>query len=137
MVRIARNLVDEMVEHAREDLPNECCGILAGPGEEVVKRFPMTNVSASPFRFDMDPIEIMNVDTEAADNGWGLVAVYHSHTRSEAYPSDTDIRLLGGFGEWYTDTRFVLVSLMDNENPAVRIFRIERGEVTEEALDVV
>ena len=137
MVRIARNLVDEMVEHAREDLPNECCGILAGPGEEVVKRFPMTNVSASPFRFDMDPIEIMNVDSEAADNGWGLVAVYHSHTRSEAYPSDTDIRLLGGFGEWYTDTRFVLVSLMDNENPAVRIFRIERGEVTEEALDVV
>ncbi len=137
MVRIPQTFVDEMVAHAREDLPNECCGILAGPGDEVVKSYRMTNVTASPFRFDMDPVEIMKVDTEAGDNGWGLAAVYHSHTRSEAYPSDTDIRLLGGFGEWYTDTRFILVSLMDDDHPSVRIFRIEGGEVTEETLEVV
>ena len=137
MVRIPQTFVAEMVAHAREDLPNECCGILAGPGDEVVKSYRMTNVAASPFRFDMDPVEIMNVDTEAGDNGWDLAAVYHSHTRSEAYPSDTDIRLLGGFGEWYTDTRFILVSLMDDDHPSVRIFRIEGGEVTEETLEVV
>ncbi len=136
MVRIPQTFVDEMVAHALEDLPNECCGILGGPGDEVVKSYRMTNVAASPFRFDMDPVEIMKVDTEAGDNGWGLVAVYHSHTRSEAYPSDTDIRLLGGFGEWYTDTRFIQVSLMDDDHPSVRIFRIEGGKVMEETLEV-
>lgn len=136
MVRISQSLVDEMVAHAREDLPNECCGILAGPDGEVVKSYRMTNVEASPFRFSMDPGELVAVDSEAGDNGWDLIAIYHSHTQSEAYPSDTDVRIAGGTAELWPDTRYVLVSLMDADNPAVRIFSIERGEVTEEALEV-
>ncbi len=136
MVRISQSLVDEMVAHAREDLPNECCGILAGPEGEVTKSYRMTNVEASPFRFSMDPGELVAVDSEAGDNGWELIAIYHSHTQSEAYPSDTDVRIAGGTAELWPDTRYVLVSLMDADNPAVRIFRIERGEVTEEALEV-
>lgn len=143
MVRISRSLVDDMVTHARDALPNECCGILAGPFDwirmegEAVKSYRMTNVEASPFRFSMDPGELAAVDTEAGDNGWELIAIYHSHTRSEAYPSDTDIRIAGGTAGLWPDTRYVLVSLMDADNPAVRLFRIERGEVAEEALEVV
>ncbi len=137
MVRISQTLVDDMVAHAREDLPNECCGILAGPDGEVVKSYRMTNVEASPFRFSMDPGELVTVDSEAGDNGWELIAIYHSHTQSEAYPSDTDVRIAGGTAELWPDTRYALVSLLDADNPAVRIFRIERGQVTEEMLDVV
>ena len=136
VVRISQSLVDEMVAHAKEDLPNECCGILAGPQDEVAKSYRMSNVEASPFRFSMDPGELVAVDTEAGDNGWELIAIYHSHTQSPAYPSDTDVRIAGGTAELWPDTRYVLVSLVDAANPSVRIFRIERGEVTEETLEV-
>ena len=97
----------------------------------------MTNVEASPFRFSMDPGEIVKVDTEASDNDWGLLAIYHSHTRSEAYPSDTDVRIAGGTAQLWPDVRYVLVSLMDEDNPQVRSFRITDGAITEEQLEVV
>ena len=137
MVRIARSFVEEMVAHAKDDLPNECCGILAGPEGEVARFFRMTNVEASPFRFSMDPGELVRVDGEAGDQGWELLAIYHSHTGSPAYPSDTDVRIAGGTAELWPDTRYVLVSLMDPETPDVRIFRISGGVVTEEAMEVV
>ena len=137
MVRIAHSFVEEMVAHAKDDLPNECCGILAGPEGEVARSFRMTNVEASPFRFSMDPGELVRVDGEAGDQGWELLAIYHSHTGSPAYPSDTDVRIAGGTAELWPDTRYVLVSLMDPETPDVRIFRISGGVVTEEALEVV
>ena len=137
MVRIAPSFVEEMVAHAKDDLPNECCGILAGPEGEVARSFRMTNVEASPFRFSMDPGELVRVDGEAGDQGWELLAIYHSHTGSPAYPSDTDVRIAGGTAELWPDTRYVLVSLMDPETPDVRIFRISGGVVTEEALEVV
>ena len=137
MLRIAHSFVEEMVAHAKDDLPNECCGILAGPEGEVAKSFRMTNVEASPFRFSMDPGELVRVDGEAGDQGWELLAIYHSHTGSPAYPSDTDVRIAGGTAELWPDTSYVLVSLMDPETPDVRIFRISGGVVTEEALEVV
>ena len=137
MVRIAHGFVEEMVAHAKDDLPHECCGILAGPEGEVARSFRMTNVEASPFRFSMDPGELVRVDGEAGDQGWELLAIYHSHTGSPAYPSDTDVRIAGGTAELWPDTRYVLVSLMDPETPDVRIFRISGGVVTEEALEVV
>ena len=72
-----------MVAHAKADLPNECCGILAGPGGQVMKSYRMANVEASPYRFVMDPVELGNVDSDAGDNDWELLAIYHSHTGSE------------------------------------------------------
>lgn len=136
MVRISRNFLDEMVAHAKADLPNECCGILAGQDGTVTKAFRMSNVEASPFRFSMDPGELVKVDTEAGDNGWDLIAIYHSHTGSEAYPSDTDVRIAGGTAELWPDVRYLLVSLLDMETPSVRVFQIVGGEITEESLEV-
>ncbi len=136
MVRIGQSLVDEMVAHAKADLPNECCGILAGQDGTVTKAFRMSNVEASPFRFSMDPGELVKVDTEAGDNGWDLIAIYHSHTGSEAYPSDTDVRIAGGTAELWPDVRYLLVSLLDMETPSVRVFQIVGGEITEESLEV-
>ncbi len=137
MVQISQALVDEMVAHAKADLPNECCGILAAPEGKVEKAYRMSNVEASPFRFSMDPVELVKVDSEAGDNGWDLLAIYHSHTGSEAYPSDTDVRIAGGTAALWPDVRYVLVSLMDLDNPVVRIFQINDGAVTEEPLEIV
>ena len=137
MAQIEKRFIDEMVAHAREDLPNECCGILAGQGGHVLKLYRMTNVEASPFRFSMDPAEIVKVDQEAGDNSWDLMTIYHSHTRSEAYPSDTDVRIARGTAELWPDVEYALVSLMDDENPQVRLFRINSGVITEESLEVI
>lgn len=137
MARIGRRFIDEMVAHAQDDLPNECCGIVAGEQGHVLKVYRMTNVEASPFRFSMDPREVAQVDQEAGGNGWDLMAIYHSHTRSEAFPSDTDIRIAGGTSELWPDVRYILVSLMVQNNPQVRLFRIDGGVVTEEALEII
>ena len=126
-----------MVAHAREDIPNECCGILAGQDGRVVKLYRMSNVEASPFRFSMDPGEIVKVDQEAGDNGWDLLAIYHSHTRSEAYPSDTDVRIAGGTSELWPEVQYALVSLMNADNPQVRFFRINAGVITEESVEII
>lgn len=137
MVQIKQKFIDEMVAHSKADLPNECCGILAGPNGQVMKTYPMSNVEASPFRFSMDPVELVQVDSEAGENDWELLAIYHSHTGSEAYPSDTDVRIAAGTAGLWPDVRYVLVSLMDMNNPVVRIFEISDGRVIEEPLEVV
>ena len=137
MTQVEKRFIDDMVAHAKEDLPNECCGILAGRDGRVLKLYRMTNVEASPFRFSMDPGEIVKVDTEAGDNDWELLAIYHSHTRSEAYPSDTDVRIAGGTAELWPEVRYVLVSLMDEDHPQVRLFQIADRAITEDQLDVI
>ena len=137
MLQIERQFVDEMIAHARQAMPDECCGILAGAEGGVSKVYRMANVEASPFRFSMDPLEIMKVDQEAGENGWELTVIYHSHTHSEAYPSDTDVRIAGGTNELWPDVRYILVSLMEPENPSVRLFSINHGDISEESLQVV
>tara|TARA_B100001123_G_scaffold194391_2_gene221569 strand:- start:1775 stop:2215 length:441 start_codon:yes stop_codon:yes gene_type:complete len=136
LVQIKQEFIDEMVAHSKEDLPNECCGILAGPDNRVEKVYRMSNVEASPFRFSMDPGELVQVDSEAGENGWELLVIYHSHTGSEAYPSDTDVRIAGGTAGLWPDVRYVLVSLIDMDDPVVRIFQIADGVVTEEPLEI-
>ena len=137
-MEIAKQYVDEMVSHALEDDPDECCGILAGPDGKVVKLYRMTNTERSPYRYSMDPKEQINVNREMDDNGWELLAIYHSHTHSAAYPSSTDVRMAtwpDGTSIW-PDAHYILVSLEDHDNPPVRAFRITDGSVTEEDLRV-
>lgn len=129
MLELPQQYVAEMVGHALEDNPNECCGILAGPGGRVVKLYRMTNTEHSPFRYNMDARELYVTYREIEDKGWDLVAIYHSHTHSPAYPSATDVRL----ATW-PEAYYILVSLMEQGNPAVRAFRITDGQVKEEEL---
>ena len=137
-MEIAKRYVDEMVSHALEDDPDECCGILAGPDGKVVKLYRMTNTEHSPYRYSMDPKEQISVDREMDDNGWELRAIYHSHTHSAAYPSSTDVRMAtwsDGTSIW-PDAHYILVSLEDHDDPDVKAFRILDGSVTEEELRV-
>jgi proteasome lid subunit RPN8/RPN11 len=116
-----------MIAHAREQFPRECCGMLAGVDGKPVKVVRATNSEDSEFRYRVDDRELLNFLHDCDENGWDFLAVYHSHTRSEAYPSPTDVRLARNWPDPY----YVLVSLEDQESPVVRAFRIAEGEISE------
>jgi [CysO sulfur-carrier protein]-S-L-cysteine hydrolase len=129
-MRIARALVDEIVAHARQDLPNECCGIVATSDGQAVKVHRATNAEASPFRYSLDPRQQYEITMEIEQQGQDLGAIYHSHTKSPAYPSQTDINLA-----FYPEALYVIVGLKTPE-PDVRAWRIVDGKVSEAALDL-
>ena len=129
MLTLPQAFIDEMITHALEDAPNECCGIIAGQDGRAVKLFRAQNSEASPYRYNVDPKELFRIHRECDDNGWEFIVIYHSHTASEAYPSATDVRLA-----FWPETYYVLVSLMERESPVVRAFRIEDGRVREEEI---
>ena len=121
--------VDEMVKHAQEDAPNECCGIIAGAGGTATKLFRAKNAEASPYRYSVDSDDLFRIFRECDGNDWDFLAIYHSHTASEAYPSPTDVRLA-----FWPEAYYVLVSLQDAANPVVRAFRILDGVISEEEI---
>ncbi len=131
VLRLERGYIDEMIAHAKEDAPNECCGIIAGSDGDARKLYRAVNAEASPYRYSVEPRDLLRIHNDADDRGWEFLAIYHSHTHTEAYPSPTDVRLAAGWPDAY----YVLVSLMDAD-PVVRAFRIIGGEVTEEPIEV-
>ncbi|MBI4199135.1 MAG: M67 family metallopeptidase [Chloroflexi bacterium] len=131
-VELPKRFVDEMVAHALEEDPHECCGILAGDQGRAAKLYRMTNAEHSPYRYSMDRNELFHTYKEIDDRGWDVLAIYHSHTHSPAYPSATDVRL----ATWQ-ESYYILVSLMDHAAPVVRAFRIVEGAITEEELRTV
>ncbi len=92
MIELERAFFDEMVEHGLAAFPNEACGLLAGKDGRPVKFFAMTNQDASPVSYRLDPREQLTVFDEIDDEGWDLLGIFHTHTHSEAYPSETDLR---------------------------------------------
>jgi [CysO sulfur-carrier protein]-S-L-cysteine hydrolase len=115
-VRISQQLVDEMVAHAREDLPNECCGLVGGRDGEASVVIRVANAAASPLRYEMDPQEQYNALRKIEDGGGELLAIYHSHTKSAAYPSQTDVNLAVAWPEQV----YLIVSLADEDAPEVK-----------------
>ncbi len=128
---LPRRVVDDMIEHCRAGRPNEACGLLAAADGRVVQAFPMRNAAESPVRYALDPREQLAVYNTLEERGWELGGVFHSHTRTAAYPSPTDVRLAG------EDVPYVIVSLA-SEPPELRAFRIckqswldDTGEIRE------
>jgi proteasome lid subunit RPN8/RPN11 len=128
-LKLDRAFIDEMIAHAREEAPNECCGIIAGNEGAAVKLFRTRNAEASPYRYSVDSNDLFKVHREVEANEWEFLAIYHSHTASEAYPSPTDVRLA-----FWPESYYVLVSLGDPEKPVVRAFRIIDGAISEEEI---
>ena len=125
-----------MIEHSKSEDPNECCGILAGTNGDISKLYKIRNASPSPYRYVMDPQEMLTSIQDADENGIDLVAFYHSHTHSPAYPSETDTRMAVESG--WVDFCYVLVSLEDDDKPVVRFYVIDSdGEVLEEETQIL
>jgi len=129
MLALPAQFIEDMVAHAREDAPNECCGIIAGVNGDATRLFRARNSEASPYRYSVDPKDLFRIYRECEEKDWNFLAIYHSHTASEAYPSPTDVRLA-----FWPEAYYIVVSLQDAVNPVVRAFRILDGAVVEEEL---
>jgi proteasome lid subunit RPN8/RPN11 len=130
-MRIPRDLLEEIVVHAQDEAPNECCGLIAGSDGQAIRVHRARNEFASPMRFNVHPQDLFRITTEIEGRGEELAAIYHSHPRSEAYPSQTDINLAAN----WPDPLWMICSLAGTE-PVVRAFRIRDGGVEEVELDV-
>jgi proteasome lid subunit RPN8/RPN11 len=117
-MRIAQSLIDEMVAHAREDLPNECCGMVGGSDGRATRVIRVENSAASPLRFEMDPQGQFDALREIEGGGEELLAIYHSHTKSAAYPSQTDVNQAVN----WPDAIYVIVSLAGPDAPDVKAY---------------
>ncbi|TDP96538.1 Mov34/MPN/PAD-1 family protein [Labedaea rhizosphaerae] len=139
VLQLRQDLVDQMVAHARRDHPDEACGLLVGPaGADRPERFiPMLNAARSPTFYQFDEGEWLRVyqETDAADEE--IVAVFHSHTATEAYPSRTDVGIADNYAMFLPSPHYVLVSTREPDTHELRSYRIADGAVTEERVDVV
>ena len=131
-MRIARELVEYIVAHSREEAPNECCGMIAGRDGEATRVYRARNAFESPLRYSVHPQDLFQITTEIEERGEELAAIYHSHTGSPAYPSQTDINL----AENWPDPLYVICSVADPDAPELRGFAIRDAEVSEVDLDV-
>ena len=129
-LKIPRDFADRIIDQARSEHPNEACGLLAGTDGAATRLFPMTNAERSPVIYRVDPKEQLRVFNEIEDEGLDLVAIYHSHTRSPAYPSNTDVAQA-----YYPEAVYLIVSLA-SEQPDVRGYRIAEGKVSEVDLEL-
>ena len=131
-MRIAQGLFDAIVEHARRDAPNECCGMVATRDGQAVSVHEAQNTAASPFRFEVDGLELHRTLTGIEDAGHDLGAIYHSHTRSDPYPSQTDVN----FAANWPGVEWIIVGLANGSEPVVRSYLIDEGVITEVPLNL-
>ncbi len=121
---------DTLVEHSWSDFPYEVCGLLGIRPDGSIAHYPIDNAERSMTYYIMEPRQLLRAMREIEDEGWGL-AIYHSHTHSQAYPSETDIRLAA-----YPEATYLIVTLQDRDHPDIRGFDIIDGEVTEKRVVV-
>ncbi len=125
-LHVPKSVVDAMLQHCRAEAPNEACGVLIGHGDHVEDLQSMTNLEASPVAYRMDPYEQLQLQKRLRQSGQELVAIYHSHVATQAYPSVTDIQ------QAYDDRPiYIICSLRQPQEPDVRGFRIQDGKVSE------
>jgi proteasome lid subunit RPN8/RPN11 len=134
VLTIRRDIVDAIIKHAREDHPDEACGIVAGPeGSDRPERFiPMLNAARSPTFYEFDSMDLLRLYRDMDERGEEPVVIYHSHTATEAYPSRTDVAYASE-----PNAHYLLVSTRDEQADEVRSYRIVDGQITEEEVSVV
>lgn len=126
-----------MVAHARQDHPDEACGVIAGPmGSDQPLRFiPMVNAARSPTFYEFDSMDLLRLYREMDDQDEEPVVIYHSHTATEAYPSRTDVSYASE-----PNAHYVLVSTREtgpDEGPyELRSYRIIEGVIEEEPVEI-
>jgi proteasome lid subunit RPN8/RPN11 len=130
---ITAELLEQIVAHAREEAPNECCGVVAvvpateGAPAQAMRVRAARNIHASPKRFEIDGKDVLAAVNEFDEQGWDIGAIYHSHTHTQPYPSQTDIN----FAASWPGVEWIIVGLADTSAPEIRSYLIEEGTVGE------
>ncbi len=131
-MKILKSTINAIIQHSKEELPYEACGYLAQENGLVAKHYALTNTDKAADHFSMDPKEQFAVTKEIRECGATLCAVYHSHPETPARPSVEDIRLA-----FDPNVSYVIISLADSKNSDVKSFRIYKGIVEAEDIEIV
>lgn len=131
MLKITRDVIDDIVTHGELEAPLEACGYLAEKNGVICKSIAMKNVDASPIHYSMDPKEQFNAVRNCRAAGLTIRAVYHTHPETDAYPSAEDIKLAYDPGLSY-----VIVSLAGSK-PAIHSFIIKKNGVIKEQIKII
>jgi len=131
VIEISADILNEMVAHAERGLPQEACGLLAGSDSRAERFYPMRNADQSATTYRLDPKEQLEVFDEIEGEGWELLGIFHSHTHTEAYPSETDRRQA-----FYPESLYLVLSLADRDAPVLRGFTILDGAVEEQEVRI-
>jgi proteasome lid subunit RPN8/RPN11 len=131
MIIIPKNIVESIINQAKNELPDEACGLLAGRGNTIFEHYPLTNTDHSPDHFSFDPHEQFAVLKKARKQDWEIVANYHSHPSTPARPSQEDVRLA-----YDPDIVYFILSLQNPHLPVLKAFRIQAGEVKELSIEL-
>jgi proteasome lid subunit RPN8/RPN11 len=125
--RLPKQMRATIIDHAKRDAPRECCGIIAGRAGVPMQLYETRNVAAGNRFYEIDPAQLIDLEfREFPAQGLELVAIYHSHPESPAYPSATDVELA-----FWPDAVFLICSLADRDQPVVRGFRIRDDAINE------
>ncbi|MEW6009562.1 MAG: M67 family metallopeptidase [Candidatus Omnitrophota bacterium] len=130
-MKIKREILNRIIEHAKKCSPIEACGYLAGKEKLITKHYELANMDESQEHFSFEPGEQFRVLRDARANGLEIYAVYHSHPFSPARPSVEDIKLALD-----PNLSYCIVSLAGNKEE-VKSFRIKAEKVENEDLEVV
>jgi len=125
-LNIHQSVIDSIIAHAREALPHECCGLLVGTQSRIDEAVRVTNLEAGPARYRVDPAEQIALNRRLRGSSRDVVGAYHSHPRSSATPSPSDVA-----EAFYPDFTYLIVSLLDPDRPECRGWRIRDGSAEE------
>jgi proteasome lid subunit RPN8/RPN11 len=123
-------MLDQIAAQARDEAPNECCGIVGTRDGRAVTLYRLRNAAASPLRYEIDPLEQLHTFEALDEAGLEAGILYHSHTRSAPLPSQTDINLA-----FYPEALYMIVGVA-GEQDEIRAWRIVDGEVSEARLEI-
>jgi proteasome lid subunit RPN8/RPN11 len=132
VLTITREIVEEIIAHARREEPKECCGILAGKDNLITHIFKLNNIETDPEKYWMDPREQIQTFDEIDRLNLELLGIYHSHPHSPPHPSPLDI-----MRAFYPTVAFFIISLLNREKPELRAFEIVKGKVRQKKFKVL
>ena len=124
-LKITRSDFAQIISHARESSPNECCGLIGGASDGVARTIYRTrNVAANPLvTYEASPADLFAAQRQMRERDEELIAIYHSHPRAkDPEPSATDVRLA-----YYPSAVYLIVGL-GNQEPCLRAFRINEHD---------
>ena len=131
MIGITRDVAEDIIEHAKKDIPVEACGYLAGKNGLISKSYRMTNIDNSPEHFSFDPKEQFDVVRKVRSEGLEIIANYHSHPVTPARPSKEDINLA-----YDPNISYVIISL-EGGREDIKSFSIENSDVKIEEIKII
>ncbi|MEQ1728445.1 MAG: M67 family metallopeptidase [Vicinamibacterales bacterium] len=126
MIAVVQRVLDEVRAHAREESPRECCGMLVGAATRILDSVRAANLEAGTTRFRIDPRDQIRAIRDARSRQLDVIGFYHSHPRSRAYPSETDVAEAG-----YAGSMHLILGVDEQGAQEACLFTIDGANVTE------